>query len=232
MDDSMDTDEVEKCLSKFARKLAQRANSLIGPRLRPTLSGEDAAISAIGSFWRGWTEKRYRFKHTGALWKLLVRIMTNKIRRQGKRHQPGRLTMEPAVNDPQQGGNADAEELLAAILKGLPPRCGQIVHLLQKDCTIQEIADHLGCSRWTVRRNREEIKRRLRSRWKDLMGDDSLPVAGQVTRMGGRSTGLRRTWKSALRERTSPSRTICCPRSGRKSTLQSGSEERHDSSYR
>lgn len=103
------------------------------------------------------------------MWRLLVQITLNKVGQQNRRHGAARRDvaaeaysldeaehLEAATHDPSPGDAIFADEIEAA-LAGLDDSKAQMFRLTLQGFTTSQIADKLGCSRWTVRRVLDRI---------------------------------------------------------------------------
>jgi RNA polymerase sigma factor (sigma-70 family) len=160
----------EELCTRYMERLRQVASGLISQRLQSRYEAEDAAHSALGSFFRAMSEKRYHFDQPGRLWSLLKMILLHKIQDQGRRCQKvkeDRLPVEIADGKPSQEMAVELADAIEAALCGFKPRHLEICRLFlfcQDDFSVNEIADRVGCTRWTVRRVLTEFGSRLRDR--------------------------------------------------------------------
>jgi RNA polymerase sigma factor (sigma-70 family) len=147
---------------KYAQRLCRVAAQLIGQRLGRQYSAEDAAHSALASFFRGTNEKKYHFDRSERLWGLLVTILRHKIQERGRKAREDGLAADivgDGTSHEEAVALADAVETAMACLK---PRHLEICRLFyEEQLSTPEIADRAGCSRWTVRRVLDEFGRRL-----------------------------------------------------------------------
>jgi RNA polymerase sigma factor (sigma-70 family) len=158
---------------RYAQQLLALAEKKIGCRLRRKIDPEDVVHSALASFfWRA-ADGQYQVNHSGALWRLLVVIMLNKIRRRaGKRdvrfeNDSDLLPPDAIAHDPTAEEAAVLCDELDAVLSGAGSVGAEMVQLCLQGHTTGEIADRLKCSRWTVRRELDRIGARLRKRFEE-----------------------------------------------------------------
>ena len=64
--------------SQYATKLCALAESHIDQRLRPRVEAEDI-VQSVFRFFRRLKDGQFDFKHSGALWRLLVEITLRKV---------------------------------------------------------------------------------------------------------------------------------------------------------
>ena len=159
----------EELYARYVERLCQLAAKLIGERLKRQYGAEDAAHSALGSFFRGVNEKRFHVDQSGRLWCLLVTIMRHKIASRGAKAREDALAVDVANGDPPHERAIELADAIEAAMGGLRPRHLEICRLFyQEGLSPQEIAARMGCSRWTIRRVLNEFGGRL----KDQLGDD------------------------------------------------------------
>ena len=148
---------------RYAERLCQLAERLIGKRLKQRYGPDDAADSAFGSFFRQAADGHYQIDHSGALWRLLVTIMLNKIRGEGRKRNCDPLPPDVVARGPSHEAAVDLADLLEAAVSDLSPRDAKICRLWHcQEHLIEEIAAQVGCSRGTVRRVVDRFCRQLR----------------------------------------------------------------------
>ncbi len=147
---------------RYVARLHGLAERLISDRLKRQYSAEDAAHSALASFYHGINDGRFRTETSGNLWSLLATILHHKVQKKGK-HLREELIITDSV-DPRPS-HEDAVELADAIetaLADLKPRHVEICQLhYHKGLKIGETASLTGCSRWTVRRVLQRFSERV-----------------------------------------------------------------------
>lgn len=162
---------------RYAQRLCDLAERQIGDRLRRRVGADDVVQSVFRTFFRRTEQGEYPLDHSGSLWRLLVKIMMNKIRRQGELHGAARRDVgaEVAVADGEISPEAVAREPspeeavllldeLECLVAGLKSPEPDIIRLCFEGYSTPEIADQLSCSRWTVRRVLDRFGARLRQR--------------------------------------------------------------------
>ncbi len=135
---------------------------------------EDAAISALGSLFRGLREERFpRLHDRHNLWRILVVITTRKLRAQwrretaGRRHQErvelreGKVGINEIIdNDPTAEFVAEMMDETESLLEKLGENTLRRIVLMRLDgMTNNEIASRLGRTTRTVERKMERIRR-------------------------------------------------------------------------
>jgi RNA polymerase sigma-70 factor (ECF subfamily) len=157
---------VARIHARYADALWRLAEKEIGPPLRREISPSDVVQSAFASFCWRFRDGRFRIDHSGALWRLLVTITLNKIRRRGGTRKLISLddlaqSLEPLNHDPSPLEAAALTDQIEFLLKGLPVRCGEVLGCRMRGYSIGETAELTGCSRWTVRRDLRRIAEQL-----------------------------------------------------------------------
>jgi RNA polymerase sigma factor (sigma-70 family) len=139
--------------SLYIERLCRVATSLIGERLKRHYGAEDAAHSALGSFFRGMNEKKYRIDQSHRLWALLVTIMRHKIQERGGKAKYDILSVDVVDREPSHEEAVELADAIETALTGLKPSHREICCLFyQEGLSFQEIATRVKCSRWTIRR--------------------------------------------------------------------------------
>jgi RNA polymerase sigma factor (sigma-70 family) len=155
----------QEVFDRYFDSLYRAAEKLIGERLKRVYGPDDAAQSAMASFFRGMAKGRYHFERSGRLWALLVTILRHKIQERG--NKPGGNSLLEDVEDARRSHEAAVElaDAVEAAMSGLKPRHLEICRLFYQEQLLPgEISDRIGCSRWTVRRTLDEFGSRLEER--------------------------------------------------------------------
>jgi RNA polymerase sigma factor (sigma-70 family) len=161
----------------YAQRLCALAENKMGPWLRRREDPEDPVQSAFRSFFRRAARGEFQIDHSGSLWHLLVKITLNKIRKHAEYHTAGKrdvrrefqgdgdeLRPEAIAHDPTPEEANAWVDIVQSVLAELPPRAREVLDLRIKGHTTPEIADRLGCTRWTVRRGLDRIGQQLQRR--------------------------------------------------------------------
>lgn len=180
---------MEELWRHYFARLARLARSRMALMSRGVYDEEDAALSAMHSFFRGMREDRFpQLNDRQNLWRLLVVIASRKVSR--RREQQGTLKRggdgQPAASlDPAQIANlidheptpdfvAEMMDDLQARLDLLPDQTLRRIALLTMDGLSQaEIAETMRCTVRTIRRRQEAI----RAVWEDADPDLSNPAS-------------------------------------------------------
>jgi RNA polymerase sigma factor (sigma-70 family) len=154
---------VGELYNRYVEQLCRIAVPLIGERLQRHYSAEDAAHSALASAFRGINERRYRFDESGKLWALLVTILRHKIQKRGGKHPEFDLDKDVVCDAPSHEEAIALTDAVEMAMVGLKkPRHLEICRLCYaEELSTPEIADRVGCTRWTVRRVLDEFGARL-----------------------------------------------------------------------
>lgn len=153
---------------RYVVRLTLLARSRLSQRLASRVDPEDIVLSAYRSFFLAARQQRFDLRHSGDLWRLLVKITLAKVVDQAEFHRAQRRTVEreqPQVRaeqpddwltvlsrDPSPAEVAQAVEELERLLAALPPLGSQVVQLRLQGYRQDEIAEHLHCAERTVRR--------------------------------------------------------------------------------
>lgn len=168
---------------RYAQRLCAVAERKIGARLRPRVGAEDVVQSVFRTFFRRTEQGEYPIDHSGSLWRLLVAILDNKVRRQGETHRAGKRDVGAEVpladadllppvlaRDPAPDEAVVWRDELESLLAGLKDAELAVIRLFLEGYASPEIARQRGCSRWTVRRVLDRFGTRLRRRLEDEVG--------------------------------------------------------------
>lgn len=167
-------------VNQYTPELVALARRNIGRKLNRRIDPEDAVQSAYRSFFVRIGRKEFELGNGEDLWKLLVTITLNKIRKQGKFHHADKRDVNDEVSgvyasaptfpssDP---GPAEAIMLVdevEAFLANLPEQDRVIVELRLQGYNSVEIAEELGRAERTIRRILERTAETLRMRTASL----------------------------------------------------------------
>ena len=181
---SGDQAAAEELHRRYAQRLCDLAERQIDLRLRQRISPEDIVQSAFRTFFRRAERGEFQIDHSGALWRLLVRITLNKIHRQRERHRAGKRDVNAEV--PPDGGQLLAKQAarnptsedavclldeLDFLFGGMKPLEVEIAQLCFQGHSTSEIAQRVNRSRTTVRRVLNRVGHRLSDRLKEDAGN-------------------------------------------------------------
>lgn len=171
---------VAQVVDRYTERLLAVAGRQIGRKLARRIDAEDILQSTYRSFFRRTSKGEYELDSESDLWRLLVTITLNKVRRQAKFHTAARrdmlrehsaaATSAPAAMNPRHGMEkvqpppsevAVLNEEMELFLGGLRPRDRAIVTLRLEGYSTKEIATQLSRAERSVRRVLHRIHRRL-----------------------------------------------------------------------
>jgi len=164
----------------FHASLCRGARRLLGARLRRRVAEEDIVQSVFRTFYRRDRLGECEFDHTGALGNYLWTIMSNKVRTYAEHHhaQKRDLRVEQTLDascaaagyrDRHAGPEdwAMVRDEIRILTKGFVARDLEILRLYLEGYASSEVAQRVGCSRWTVRRIVDGFGHRLQQRSRD-----------------------------------------------------------------
>ena len=155
-------DDLSDVYRRYIARLCRLAERLIGQRLGQQYSPEDAAHSALASFYHGIHEGRFHVERSGKLWSLLATILHHKIQKRGGRIRDEPLAGEPLDPHPSHEDAVELADAIETVLAGFKPHHVEICRLYyQEGRDVGETAAAAGCSRWTVHRVLERFAQQL-----------------------------------------------------------------------
>jgi RNA polymerase sigma factor (sigma-70 family) len=171
----------EELFHRYVHRLTALANKRLSDRLARRVDPDDIVQSAYRSFFIHARDGAYSLKESGDLWRLLVVITLNKLRRQVERHTAGKRAMNHEQSFQADGsmtnmrpeaiaGEPSPDEALAVVeevqqlMQGLTPTQCQMLELRLQGHTVDEIAAKVNRSERGVRRLLDKIKDRLQER--------------------------------------------------------------------
>lgn len=176
------SDAAQQLWNHFCERLLDLARSKLPPNMARVYDEEDVAVSAFHSLCRGISARRFPdLQDRDNLWRLLVTISARKVTERRrydsreKRHRPGALAgsqPDAATDDSSHElANVQSPEPSPALAAEFAETCERLFGLLNEDILRQvaqlklegyqnaEIAQRLGCTRRTVERKLERIRR-------------------------------------------------------------------------
>jgi len=167
----------------FVQRLYDSARNRLRPETRRVYDEEDAVLSAFQSFCAGIAAGRYpELQDREGLWRLLLSITARKVSHRHRFDQQRRRDVRR--NEPSPFFAEATKQSLAAPVEGIPsrepapefaaqfvevcetlmqslddPSLQEVATLRMEGCSDTEIAEQLGCSRSTVQRRLEIIRR-------------------------------------------------------------------------
>ena len=171
----------EEIFERYSRRTWKLAENLIAQRLKPRFDGDDVVQSVFRTFLRHSREGSFQIGATESLWKLLSAIVRNKISERvafhaAQRRATGREQSLASDDSMPDGVLADMQprlddalalvEEVTTALTAFDPWAKQVFqHCLEGNST-SDIAELMGCSRWSVRRTLDAIGVAIEARLK------------------------------------------------------------------
>lgn len=165
---------------RYVDRLTVFARARLAPRIAARVDADDVVLSAYRSFFLRARDGRLSLDRSGDLWRLLVAITLNKVRRQvaferaqkrsvdrEQRLDTSELAEPAALGSLRSPGAAEAlaaADELESVMAQLPPFKRRLLEMRLGDCPIPEIAAETGRSERTVRRALAELQRLLERR--------------------------------------------------------------------
>lgn len=180
IEDVRDGDEAaaEHIVNEYTAALVAVARRQMGAKLARRVDPEDIIQSTYRSLFVRMKAGEYELGSGRDLWKLLVTIALNKVRRKAKFHRSARRNMDldqsvaspsdvpggpvGAAGDPTPADAVALIDELESALEGVRPRDRQIVELRLQGCSTAEIAQETGRAERSVRRILQHLGDRLR----------------------------------------------------------------------
>lgn len=166
----------QELFDRYVSRLISMVHRRMSGRLTRRVDAEDVVQSAFRSFFVGVDNEKFQIDQTGDLWRLLVVISLNKLRRKVAYHRAAKRGMdaEQSVQSPRGDDNARCFEAAAheplpdaaaavmdefnALTAGLEPHQIEIVRLRMHGYEMTEIAEQVGRSERTVRRLLDKVR--------------------------------------------------------------------------
>jgi RNA polymerase sigma-70 factor (ECF subfamily) len=167
---------------QYRARLCRLVEREMNCRFRRKEDPEDVVQSAFRTFYRRNALGEFHIDSTGDLWRLLATITRHKILKHVEKLGAGKR--DPKREEHPEGDNlpgrdpapeeaAITADLMEHALAGLDEIHVQVFHLRLQNCTEEEIAAALGCTRAFVRTRLQRIRERLQR----LSEDDVLKSA-------------------------------------------------------
>jgi RNA polymerase sigma-70 factor (ECF subfamily) len=166
---------------QYRARLCHLVEREMDRRFRPKEDPEDVVQSAFRTFFRRNAQGEFHIDSSVDLWRLLETITRRKILKHVEKLGAGKRSPkreEYAEGDDLQGSAPTPEEaaiaadLMEKSLAGLDESYVQVLHLRLQNCTEEEIAARLGCTRGHVRTRLQHIRQRLQK----LSDDEEKPA--------------------------------------------------------
>lgn len=173
-----DEQAAEALFHRYVRRLTALAQRRLSDRLARRVDADDIVQSAYRSFFIKARDGGFSIKESGDLWRLLVVITLNKLRRQVERNTAGKRAMnteqsfradtsatglrpEAIASEPSPDEALAVVEEVQRLMEGLTPSQCQMLQLRLQGYTVDEIAAQVNRSERGVRRLLDKIKERL-----------------------------------------------------------------------
>ena len=153
---------------RYVERLTAMVQRQLHAAFRRRIDPEDAVHSAYRSFFVQARQGEFALEHAGDLWKLLVTITLNKLRRQIAHHRAGKRAvgrdrsadgaMLARADGPSPLEALAAADELEVLMTRLTPEQRTVLEMRLQDRSWAEIAAVVGRSERTVRRAIEEIR--------------------------------------------------------------------------
>ncbi len=155
----------DELYDRFAAALRRFAGKMLGARLRQQgIESQELVDSAFASWLRRLDHRQYEHRDSRRLLNYLATVLLNKIRGAAARAR-GTATVdaapEPTDPAPSPAQALEEDDHMNGFLARLSPRQHVIAVAVLDGLSVEEIADRAGCSRWTVRRELNEMGRHL-----------------------------------------------------------------------
>ena len=176
---SGDEDAAKLIVDEYTDALVAVARKQMGAKLARRVDPEDIIQSTYRSLFVRVQNGEYELGSGRDLWKLLVTIALNKVRRKSKFHRASKRDMNmdqsmaaeavaPIANEaPAKGPTPDDSAALVdelqSVLQRLQPRDREIFELRLQGCRTVEIAEQTGRAERSVRRVLQHLGQRLRN---------------------------------------------------------------------
>jgi RNA polymerase sigma-70 factor (ECF subfamily) len=164
-----DEQAADELYRRYVHRLGSVVADHVAARFQQRVDPEDVMQSAYRTFFRRAEAGDFQFDDDADLWKLLVTIALNKVRRTVRRLSAGTRDVRKESSTPVEGMESIAHgpkpeeiftvvDLVNHLCDSLGDRYGQILKLRLEGCSQEEIASQLGVTDRTVRRRLDEIR--------------------------------------------------------------------------
>lgn len=178
-----DDGAAQRVFDQYVNRLISLARSRLSSRIKRRVDPEDVVQSAFRSFFRRAGEQAFELADSGDLWRLLVVITLNKLRRRVEHHQAAKRSVsreaQPVLSDDGSAiefdGKFDTPEAavelqdeLTHLTQSFDETQRRMIELRLQGYQLEEIADDVGKSERTVRRTMDRLKSVLNERMDEL----------------------------------------------------------------
>ena len=175
----------EEIFNRYVRRLIALSRQRLSAKIRQRVDAEDILQSVFRSFFQRAQDGQFEIEDGGDLWRLLVVITLNKLRRKVDHHTATKRGVDREAGSQNQTddsmphyetvsrGPSPAAELelsdeLGVVTADFSDAQRRMVELRLQGYQLQDIADDAGTSERTVRRTMDRLKVRLTSRAADF----------------------------------------------------------------
>lgn len=173
-----DEQAADELFSQYSARLLALAERQIGRDLSQRIDADDITQTVFRTFFRRNQAGEITIDHESRLWRLLVTITLNKVRRRSRDHRAARRdpatetsidalepgTLDVVAQEPTPEQAAALTELIEAAVTELDAEENSMFRMCLEGFTTTEIAAKLGVSRWTVRRVLDRIGYQIEGR--------------------------------------------------------------------
>ena len=181
-----EVDAATELYLRYADRLLRLARRQTSLNLASRFDPEDVVQSVFRTFFRRFSTGAYDVPEGSELWKLLLVISLNKLRRLGQHHRAAKrdarrtvggeeVTHLPKTDD--GGAVAHLRLTIQELLESLDATTCRIIELRMEGHEVQEIAQTVNRSKRTVERVLQTFRRRLADDISDLPTDEERPHA-------------------------------------------------------
>ena len=167
-----DEQAARQVVDQYTVRLVAVARQQIGGRLQQRIDAEDVILSAYRSLFCRLQDGQYELGTGTDLWKLLVTLTLNKVRRKAKFHHAARRNVQIEqhdslrlerlqYNEPTPADAIELIDLLQHFMANISDRERVVLELRLQGLTTQEISQQTGRGQRTVRRILQRLRERL-----------------------------------------------------------------------
>jgi RNA polymerase sigma-70 factor (ECF subfamily) len=178
-----EVDAATELYLRYADRLLRLARRQTAADLAARFDPEDVVQSVFRTFFRRFSAGAYDVPEGSELWKLLLVISLNKLRKLGQHHRAAKRDARRTVggedvtqllgND-ETGAVAHLRLTIQELLESFDATTCRIIELRMEGREVQEIADSINRSKRTVERVLQNFRRRMADDISDLpAGEDS-----------------------------------------------------------
>ncbi|MFO0818673.1 MAG: ECF-type sigma factor [Pirellulales bacterium] len=178
-----EVDAATELYLRYADRLLRLARRQTAADLAARFDPEDVVQSVFRTFFRRFSAGAYDVPEGSELWKLLLVISLNKLRKLGQHHRAAKRDARRTIggedvtqllgND-EAGAVAHLRLTIQELLESFDATTCRIIELRMEGREVQEIADSINRSKRTVERILQNFRRRMADDISDLpAGEDS-----------------------------------------------------------